>query len=119
MKDKIINKWFYSNAPVLAKFLLVYVKGDALVIVPLLIALLFVGFFNIKLGIIALLVFVAIRQIGEMVYWIARQFSEKTYRPNDFGLTKLDTNAIYILYQLFAIVSASIAITLLIYVLFF
>jgi len=61
---------------------------------------------------IVLGLFVAIRQLGEMIYWLLQQFGDKKYRPYDFGLQKLDNNAIYILYQTFALVGvvAGIAI---------
>jgi len=119
MRKKIIDKWFYSNVHPLLKLFQVFVKGDGLVILPLFLILLILGFFNTRLMVIAFLVFFSIRQLGEMMYWIIRQLSKPTYRPDDFGLTNLNTKAVYILYQLFAIVGATVGITLLIYVLLF
>lgn len=114
-----MSRWFYSNVHPLVKFFQIYVKGDGLVILPLFAILLTIGYFNTRLFIVAMLVFITLRHIGEMMYWIARQFSEPDYRPDDFGFKNLNTKAIYILYQLFAIAGATISSTLLIYVLFF
>ncbi len=119
MKKEINNSWFYSNVHPFFKLLQVFIKGDSLVVIPVLFMLLFFGLINIRLMILAFLVFFTLRQVGEMMYWIMRQFSTPTYRPYDFGLIKLDNNAVYILYQLCSIAGATFGMTLIIYMLFF
>ncbi len=119
VRKKVFDKWFYSSVPPIGKFLQVYVKGDGIVVVPLLLILLITGFISLKLMMIAFLVFFSIRQLGEMVYWIARQLASPTYRPYDFGFSNLNTKAVYILYQLFAIAGATIGVTAIIYILYF
>ena len=63
--------------------------------------------------------YVALRYLGEMIYWFSHQFTDRTYRPHDFGFRNLDNHAIYILYQTFAIVGTTIGIGIIFYALLF
>ena len=72
-----------------------------------------------RLGLLVLGIFISIRNMGEIVYWLLQQFGPKTYRPNDFGLKDLDNNAIYIIYQLFAIINVTIGLTLMAVIIFY
>ena len=96
--------WFYTETPFALKLLQIYVRGDAVVLLPFLLLLGFIGFFSIRWMVLLFGFFLIFRFLGEMMYWFLQQFGEKTYRPNDFGFKKLDNNAIYILYQLNSLV---------------
>ena len=100
---KITDNWFYSNPWWWSKPMLVYVKGDALVLIPLFLLILTTGLISFKLMAIVYLLFFTLRALGEMIYWLLQQFGDKTYRPNDFGLTRLNNNSIYILYQVMSL----------------
>lgn len=88
--------------------LLIFIKGDMLILLPLLIANATAGIWDRQLMIILFLCVGLIRALGEMFYWLLQQFGPRKYRPYDFGLKNLDNNAIYILYQLFAFAQAVI-----------
>lgn len=118
-KSEISNKWFFSDVPVWAKTLQIYIKGDALIITPFLIISSLFYFLNWKFALVITGVFYSLRQIGEMIYWLLQQFSKREYRPYDYGYKNLDNNAIYIIYQLRCLIGATAGISLLIYVLFF
>lgn len=77
----------------------IFVRGDSIVIVPLVAALLLLYFFNIKFALIMTGAFIAVRYFGEMIYWLFHQFHDHKYRPNDMGFKNLNNNAVYILYQ--------------------
>ena len=62
--------------------------------------------------------YIVVRQSGELIYWLLQQFSHKKYRPYDFGFKNLNNNAIYILYQTFAIVGIIGGLSLLVKLLF-
>ncbi len=105
------NTHFYADMPWYAKLLHIYVKGDSVVLVPFLALIVLVGFFwSWSYMFLVLAIFHTIRSLGEMMFWLMQQFGAHTYRPYDFGLTKLNTNAIYILYQVYACVQAVIGI---------
>ena len=74
-----------------------------LVLLPLLLGTVLLSFLSLKWGLIAFGSLLTVRQSGELMYWLLQQFSDRKYRPYDFGFTELDNNAIYILYQTFAI----------------
>lgn len=105
---RISSTWFYSNPHPLFRLLTIYIKGDMLVILPIIIVIGLLGFISVRFMMLMLGTFYAIRGIGEMVYWLFQQFSATDYRPYDFGLRKIDNNAVYIVYQL-----ANLGITLL------
>jgi hypothetical protein len=84
------------------KLMLVYIKGDMIVLLPLLVLILLTGFISLKFMTILLGSYIAIRQFGEMMYWFHHQFGSRQYRPHDFGFKHLDNHAMYILYQTLA-----------------
>ena len=86
------------------KVLLIYVRGDLFMLVPLLIATGIIGVFSVQYAVLTFGLLIVVRQSGELVYWLLQQFGDRKYRPSDFGFTNLDNSAIYILYQTFAIV---------------
>lgn len=116
---KIDDDWFYSDTNIFLKILTIFIKGDAILIAPFILVLTIVLILNIDLGIILGLIFIFLRFLGEMVYWLLQQFSDKSYRPFDYGLTKLKNNSIYILYQLFSLIIASLALSMILYYLKF
>ncbi len=63
--------------------------------------------------------YIAVRHLGEMMYWFAHQFNERKYRPYDFGLKNLDNHAIYIIYQTISIFGVMVGVGVMFYVLFF
>jgi hypothetical protein len=117
--SQINNKWFFETPAAFMKYLLVYVNGDSIVLVPFFILVLLFGFFSIDFMLVLIGLFVAIRCLGEMVYWMLQQFGARTYRPNDFGLTQLDNHAIYIVYQTINLVGAVLGAGLVILILAF
>ncbi len=112
-RRNIGNRWFFTDLPTWCKiFLFVFVKGDLLILLPVLFVILLVGFFSLKLMLILLGSYIAVRYLGEMMYWLLQQFGDRTYRPADFGLKNLDNHAIYVLYQTIAIAGTVIGIGL-------
>ncbi|KXK09175.1 MAG: hypothetical protein UZ21_OP11001000233 [Microgenomates bacterium OLB22] len=109
MNKWLTRHWFFRDAGPILKIFQVYILGDSLVIIPLLLVIGILGFFDWYMMLITYLLFFTLRQFGEMFYWILHQFSNKTYRPYDFGLKLLDNQAIYVLYQLLALAGATIA----------
>lgn len=105
MKHISVNtQWFFSEVAWPFKAMLIFIRGDAVVILPFFIVLSIIGVFSLRWMMLLLSLFVVFRFLGEMVYWIHQQFGDRKYRPYDFGFKKLDNNAIYILYQLFSLV---------------
>jgi hypothetical protein len=100
---KINSAWFFTELPFYLKFLLLYVKGDLIVLFPLSIAILLLGFFSLKFMTLMIGFYIAIRHLGEMMYWFSHQFYDRKYRPPDFGFKNLDNHAIYIFYQTLSI----------------
>jgi len=80
---------FYNNPFFLERFLTIFIKGDRLILLP---------FFLILVP----------------IFYIS---SNNSYRPFDFGLKNLSHNSIYILYQLTSTISATLFLSLLIYLL--
>lgn len=115
---EIDNKWFFTDLPTWCKVFLVFIKGDIL-LAPLLIAILLAGFFSLKLMLILLGSYVAVRFFGEMIYWLLQQFGDKKYRPGDFGMERLDNHALYIVYQTIAIAWIMLGIGIASYALLF
>lgn len=118
LKD-IDSKWFFTELPLPLKILTVYVKGDLIVLLPLLLGILLTGLFSVRFMIAMLGAYVLIRYAGEMMYWFSHQFNERKYRPYDIGFKKLDNNAVYILYQTQSTAGAVLGVGLLIYALYF
>jgi len=115
----IDNKWFFSPAPTWQRLFLIFIKGDALVILPFIVLIVLTAFFSFKLALIILGLYISIRQFGEMMFWFFQQFGPRTYRPHDFGFKKLDNHAIYILYQTWALATTVMGVTFLIYVIMY
>lgn len=86
-----------------------------IILLPFLLLVAASGLISLKLMLILVAAYVAVRNFGEMIYWICQQFGKREYRPNDFGLKNLDNNAIYIIYQTFSLVLVVISISLLIF----
>ena len=114
----LTDKWFYSKPNLFLRQLHIYVKGDALVIIPIWIFILVTGFFSWKFMLLEIGVFLTLRGLGEMIYWLLQQFGEKEYRPST-SHKKLGNNAIYILYQLSGFRNAFIGIVLALFVLIY
>lgn len=115
----IDNRWFFTELPPFCKVFLVYVRGDLLVLFPFIFVILLSSLISIRFMIIMMGIYIAIRQLGEMIYWFSHQFGQRDYRPYDFGFRKLNNHAIYIIYQTLAIVWVVFGLSLVIYELFF
>jgi len=109
--------WFFTNAKIYLRVFQIYVLGDALVIIPFILLLVFIGLFSLKWMMVLFCIFLACRALGEMIYWLLQQFGEKKYRPYDYGFNKLDNNAIYVLYQLTSLVTLVLSTGLVIFIL--
>lgn len=62
--------------------------------------------------------YISVRFFGEMIYWIVEQkkpAKDKTSRPYDFGLAKINNHGIYILYQTIATAWIVVGITIISY----
>lgn len=103
MKDRITNQWFFSETNLFFKALLIFVKGDLLFLLPLVILIGLTYTLSLKIGLFFTGAYISVRFFGEIIYWMGQQFSDRKYRPSDFGLKNLDNNAVYILYQTSAI----------------
>lgn len=112
----LTDKWFYSKPNLLLRNLHVYIKGDALEILPIWIFIIITGFISWKFMLLEIGVFLTLRGLGEMIYWLLQQFGDKKYRPATKQI-KLGNDAIYILYQLSGFRNAFIGIVLTLFVL--
>ncbi|MBP9814667.1 hypothetical protein KBC80_05800 [Candidatus Woesebacteria bacterium] len=108
IKD-ITSQWFFTEVTFPLRFLLIFIKGDAMILIPFVLLLLLVGFFSIKWMLLLFGLYFAFRFLGEMIYWLLQQFGNRTYRPYDFGLKKLDNNALYIMYQVCSLIGLVIS----------
>lgn len=118
-RGRITNAWFFDQPKPYMRYLLVFVNGDSLVIVPLFILILMFGFFSLDFMLVLIGLFAAVRGLGEMFFWMLQQFGPRTYRPYDFGLSQLDNNAIYILYQLLGLCGAVLGLGFVIMILYY
>lgn len=117
---KVDNKWFFKELSGNYKnFLLTFVKGDLLILIPLLIAIISLGFFSLKLMLLVLGSYIAVRYFAEVLYWLLQQFGTHTYRPYDFGFNDLKNEGLYILYQTIAISWTILGLTIVFYALLF
>lgn len=102
----IDQEWFYKGASGWHRNTsLSFMNGDLLILLPLFIGILLLGFISLKLMLMVLGSFISVRYLGEMIYWIVEQkkpAKDKTSRPYDFGLTKINNHGIYIVYQTIA-----------------
>ena len=105
MKHISLNtQWFFSEVAWPFKAMLIFIRGDAVVILPFFAVLPIIGVFSLRWMMLILSLFVVFRFLGEMVYWIHQQFGDRKYRPYDFGLKRLDNNALYVIYQLLSLI---------------
>ncbi len=110
------NKWFYTELPLPIKLIfLTYVRGDLLVLLPFVILHAILAWISPSWAVILYGVYVAVRQLGEVIYWLLQQFHTTRYRPADFGFKKLDNNALYILYQTISIVGVCYGLSLILF----
>lgn len=100
----VTPKWFFSRPGFPSLLALMYIRGDAIVLLPFIAILLIIGIFSLKWMALLFALLLTFRSLGEMVYWILQQFGPRTYRPYDFGFTKLDNHAVYVIYQLLSLV---------------
>lgn len=96
---KISNTWFFTDTPWWLKWSLIFINGDALVFLPLIAVIAIISIYSLRFALIILGIYITIRYLGEMFYWIMQQFGARKYRPYDFGLKNLDNHALYIIYQ--------------------
>ena len=114
-------KWFFSSVPWYVRATtLIFIKGDAIFIVPLLIGLVLLYLFTpIRYAVMMTGFYLVFRYLGEMMYWLMQQFSARTYRPPCLGFGKLDNHALYILYQTFALLGMTVGIGLVVWALLY
>lgn len=112
---KIDNSSFYCELPGWCKACSFFIRGDLFVLLPFLIAILCIGFFSIPFMLIVLGIYISVRELGEMIYWLLQQFGDRKYRPYDWGFRNLDNNAIYILYQTFALAGTVVGISVVLF----
>lgn len=112
--------WFFRELPTPVKILtLIFIKGDLIILLPLLLAIAVLYIFSVKFGLIMSGMYIAVRSLGEMIYWFSQQFADRKYRPYDLGFTNLDNKAVYILYQTIAIAGVMVGVGILAAVLLF
>ena len=111
------DAWFYSRPPRWALWMSIFVKGDALVVVPAILGIVCIGLFSVRYMLLSAAVAYTVRSFGEILYWMSQQFYKKTYRPDDFGLNQLGNDAIYILYQLVSQLQLTLGIVGIVWVL--
>ena len=114
----LTDKWFYAKPNWILRQLHIYVKGDALEILPIWIFILITGLFSWQFMLLEIGIFLSLRGFGEMIYWLLQQFGNKEYRPTS-PHKKLSNDAVYILYQLSGFRNAFIGIVLTLYVLIY
>ncbi|MBI2051963.1 hypothetical protein HYT33_04350 [Candidatus Roizmanbacteria bacterium] len=113
------NRWFFTELPWYIQVFGFFIKGDLIVLFPLLVLIIFTGFISVQFMVLLIGIYVAVRNLGEMIYWFSHQFAGRKYRPNDFGFKNLGNHAIYILYQTLSIAGVMIGIAIMLYVLLF
>lgn len=120
-KLRLIDRhWFFRELPTPVKFFtLIFIKGDLIVLLPLIVTIALLYLFSVKFGLIMTGAYIAIRSLGEMIYWFSHQFNTRTYRPYDLGFKNLDNNAVYILYQTIAIAGVMAGIGIIVATLLF
>ncbi len=111
----IDNKWFFTELPLGLKPLLVFIRGDMIVLLPLTVSILLTIFISLRFMVMMIGVYVAVRYLGEMIYWFAHQFTERRYRPPDFGFKNLDNHAMYIVYQTHAVAGVVVGCAIFLY----
>ncbi len=112
---EVNNQSFFTEPNSLFKFLLIFIHGDIFILLPLVFFLAISVFINAKFGIAMIGVYITLRYLGEMIYWIHQQFGPKKYRPYDWGFKNLNNEAIYILYQTFSLTMCVVGAVLVFY----
>lgn len=113
LKD-LTDNWFFSKPNIFLRIIHVYVKGDAVVILPLCLLIIITGIFSWQFMLIEIGIFLTLRGIGELFYWLLQQFGDQTYRPQT-PFKNLSNNAVYILYQLSGMFTAFAGVSLIIF----
>lgn len=116
---EIDNKWFFTELPPILKLFSFFVRGDLLVLLPLIFLILSLSLISQRFMWTMVGVYISVRFFGEMIYWFAHQFNERKYRPYDLGFKKLDNHAIYIIYQTCSIFGVVTGLGIVIFNLFF
>ena len=115
---ELSDSWFFADPHPLLRILLIYVKGDAIVLIPIWIVILITGLLSWQFMLLEIGLLLTLRGIGEMVYWLLQQFGDHQYRP--YSLFKnLNNNGVYILYQLSAMASAFFGLCLILFTLLY
>ncbi len=114
-RHQVTKEWFFTNLPWYFKIVTVFVKGDLIILLPFVVLIALSFIISLKIGLILGGLYLAIRYFGEMIYWPLQQFSDRTYRPYDFGFKKLDNHAVYIIYQTFSIVLSTIGAAIVVF----
>lgn len=115
--SNITTAWFFTEAAFPLRIFQIFVRGDAIVLLPFMALLLIIGLFSLRWMLLLSGIFLVFRFLGEMIYWLLQQFGEKKYRPNDFGFRNIDNNAVYVLYQLMSLVWLVLSTGLVMYIL--
>lgn len=115
----IDDNWFFTHTPPILRLFEIYIRGDILILSPFLILILIVGLFSVRFMFLVYAIFFTVRHFGEMIYWLLKQFSDKSYRPHDLGFENLSNEGIYVIYQLKALVKITVGISAIIFLLFF
>jgi len=115
---QVTTSWFFTDVPLIWKMLLIYVRGDMIVLGPFVLIALLIGFFSVKWMLVTLCLYTAFRFLGEMMYWLLQQFGDRKYRPYDCGFQKLDNHSIYILYQTWSLAGLVLSTSAVLYLLF-
>lgn len=110
------NKWFFSELPLFMKGMSFFVKGDLIILFPLVISLIAIGIFSLRFMFLMFGVYSSLRNVGEMIYWFSHQFYDRKYRPPDWGFRNLDNHAVYILHQTLALAGATVSIGFTLYI---
>lgn len=115
----INNTWFFTELPLYLKGMSFFIKGDLIILFPLLLIVLLIGLFSFRFMFLMLGIYITVRQLGEMIYWFSHQFYDRTYRPPDWGFKNLDNHAIYILHQTSAMAGVVFGTGLIAYILLY
>lgn len=118
-KDKVTTKWFFSEPGKFLRLFHIYVKGDGIILIPIVLIIIAIGFISWKFMLLMVGIYLTVRGLGEMIYWLLQQFGDKSYRPGDGGYKKLDNNAIYIIYQLASMRNMVVGLGIIFYVLLY
>ncbi len=113
-----LAKNFYKNLPHFFHYLGIYVVGDLIVLLPFIVVFfpLVYLFRGLEGLVISWCLYMGIRHMFEVVYWLLQQFGDKSYRPAT-PFKQLKNNDVYILHQLLNTVYAVIYLSILIFIL--